>query len=112
MADPNIASRVDELRVIQGKIIEKKFGMSREEMIAFLVDAVKTPVGEANETHHLCQEYTETTGPNGTSHKYKMVTKLDAAEKLIKMAGWYAPEKIEHSGGIAGMFAELTGVKK
>jgi hypothetical protein len=41
-----------------------------------------------------------------------MPPKLDALKELCKLAGWYAPEKIEHSGGITGLFAELTGAKQ
>ena len=41
-----------------------------------------------------------------------MPSKLDAVEKLVKMAGWYEPEKIEHSGGIVGLVAEIMGVTK
>lgn len=104
--------RAVELKAIQSEIIEKQFRMSREDVIQGLVEVWKTPIGEIKESHQLCQEYSFTPGMHGDAYKYKMPSKLDALEKLIKMAGWYAPEKVEVSGGIAGLFAEITGAKQ
>ena len=112
LRSPQVALRVEELRAIQTKVIEEKFKMGREEVTQFLVDVVKTPIGEVDETHILCQEYTETSGVNGTTRKYKMPSKLDAVEKIIKMGGYYAPEKVEHSGSVVGLLQKLTGAKK
>ena len=110
LRDPQVSLRVTALQSVAAAVIAKRWEMTREEVAQYLIEIIQTPIGEVNETHRLCQEYSETTGANGTQHRYKMPAKLDAVEKLIKMAGWYAPQKIEHSGGIVGMFEELTGV--
>ncbi len=107
-----VALRVEELRGVQRAILEKEFEMSRADVLRFLVEVVKTPIGKIDENHPLCQEYAEQAGPNGVSYRYKMPSKLDAAEKIIKMAGYYAPEKVEHSGTMVGLLARLTGAKK
>jgi hypothetical protein len=107
-----VSFRIEELKLVQQTIIEEKFKMGREDITQFLVDVVKTPIGEVDETHWLCQEYSETSGVNGTTRKYKMPSKLDAIEKVIKMGGYYAPEKVEHSGTVTGLLQKLTGAKK
>ncbi len=106
-----VALRVSELKAIQAEIINTKFRMSREDVIQGLVEVWKTPIGEIRENHQLCQEYSFTPGMHGDSVKYKMPSKLDALEKLIKMAGWYAPEKIEHSGTAVELVAKIMGTK-
>ena len=112
MADAKVASRVSELRRDFSFALENRLGVRRETLARFLVSVIETPPSEVDANSPLCQEHTETTSVYGTSRRTKMPSKLDAVEKLIKMAGWYAPQKIEHSGGIVGMFEELTGAKK
>lgn len=109
-----VALRVEEMKAVQKEILETKFSISRQSICAYLIEVIETPIGKIDENHRLCQEYSETPNQSGTAFKYKMPAKLDAVEKIIKMAGFYAPEKVEHSasGPLVGMLARLTGAKK
>ncbi len=111
MADAKVMLRVRELRGEFAKVLENRLGVRRETIARYLVAIMQTPVGEVKESHELCQEYSETTSTWGTSYRCRMPSKLDAVEKLIKMAGWYEPEKVEAPGGLVGLLAELTGAK-
>lgn len=111
MADAKVESRVAELRREFAYVLENRFGVRRETLARFLVGVMVTPIGEVDENHPLCQEYMTAPNQHGISSRYKMPSNLDAVEKLIKLTGWYAPEKIEHSGGLDGLIAELTGAR-
>ena len=112
MSEAKVAQRVAELRKDFAEVLEAKLGVRRETVARLLLEIIETPICEVKESHPLCQEYSETPGMNGTSYRYKMPSKADAAKELCKLAGWYAPEKIEHSGGLNGMFADVTGAKE
>jgi len=71
--------------------------MEKAEGLKYLTDAIKTPVGEIDESNPLCQERVITTGKDWETVKYKSVGKLDAFDKLAKILGWYAAEKHEVS---------------
>ena len=112
MADARVLLRVQELRRDFAEVVENKLGIRRESIARYLVAIMETPICEVKESHELCQEYTETPNQFGTAVKCKMPSKTDALKELCKLAGWYAPQQIEHSGGITGLLAEITGAKK
>lgn len=112
MADIKIRSRIAELRKEFGEVLEHSLGIRRETIARHLTAIITTPISEVHQAHEMCQEYSEVQTQHGTTIKCKMPSKLDALKELCKLAGWYAPEKIEHSGGIQGLLADLTGAKK
>ena len=112
MARAEVALRVQELRRDFADVLENRLGVRRETIARYLVAIITTPISEVHKAHEMCQEYSEAPNQFGTIVKCKMPSKLDAVEKLVKMAGWHAPQQIEHSGGITGLLAELTGAKQ
>lgn len=95
LSDINIASRVEEIQAAVRDKLEKRLGWSQEKAIAYLVSILETPVGEVDENHRLAQEIGyDTQGQK----KIKLPGKGDAMKQLAAMAGWNAPEKVEHSG--------------
>lgn len=84
-----IVSRIKELR----DAIAEKVVVTEAYMVNYMHEAMELPICEIDHTHRLCQEKVVTSGPNGTTVRLKSVGKLDAAEKIIKMMGWNAPEK-------------------
>ena len=102
---PQVALRVNKLKGIQEEIITEEFQVSREDMVRYLYDVMTTPVGEIDSDHILAQELTRSRrvrgrgedGEEWETERIKMPGKMEAADKLIKMAGWYAPDK-----GLAG----------
>lgn len=95
MADFNIRSRVDELRVSFEELLVKRLGVRQETLARYLLDVIETPVADVHKGHKLCQEYQYSEHQHGVNEKTKMPSKLEAVEKLVKMAGWNAPEKVE-----------------
>lgn len=85
---PLIQERIERLREMDKRAIEEKLGFGREQLARFYVDALQTPVGDVDQDHPLCQEYTVTVGEHSTTTKLKMVGKLEAGKALAQMAGW------------------------
>lgn len=108
LADDNVSLRVAELRMSFREVLEKKLGVRQETIARFLVSVMETPGEEVANTPYspLVQEIKRSRKVVGRgedaeeweTEQVKMPTKMDAAEKLNKMAGWYEPEKVEHSG--------------
>ena len=103
LSEPNVSLRVSELRMSFADVLDKKLGVRQETVARFLVAVMETPVGEVNESEALCQEIRRSRRVVGkgeaaeeweTEH-IKTPSKLDAADRLNKMAGWYAADKIE-----------------
>jgi len=108
LADCKIAARIAELQTSFAEVLEKKLGVKRETIARSLVEIIKTPVGEVDETSPLCQEYKRSRRVTGagedaaewqTEH-VKTPSKIDAIDRLNKMAGWYEPELHDHDGRI------------
>ena len=98
-----VAVRVDELKGIQRAVVTEEFKVTREDMIRYLHEVLITPVGDIDADHILAQEVTRSRRVRGRgedaeeweTEKIRMPAKMEAADKLIKMAGWYAPDKGE-----------------
>ena len=63
-----------------------------DEAVQYLVEILKTPIGEVTVDHRLAQSY------DAKSGKIELPNKLGAMQLLAKMCGWNEPEKheIEH----------------
>lgn len=95
LANPNVRVRVEELRCSFDRLLVEKLGVKQETIARYLLDVIETPVAEVTRGHKLCQEYHYAETMHGAVEKVKMPSKLEAVEKLVKMAGWNAPEKVE-----------------
>lgn len=95
LANPNVRLRVEELRCSFDRLLVEKLGVKQETIARYLLDVIETPVAEVTRGHKLCQEYHYAETMHGVVEKVKMPSKLEAVEKLVKMAGWNAPEKVE-----------------
>lgn len=84
---PLFQKRLDEIRESDKRLIEEKLGFGREQIIRYLIDGANTPVGDIDEHHPLCQEYTVTAGEEFSQTKVKMVSKMDCIDKLSKILG-------------------------
>ena len=85
---PMIRERIEQLKERDKRTIEERLAFSRETLARFYMEALETPVGEVDQNHRLCQEYTVTEGERSTTTKIKMVGKLEAGKALAQMAGW------------------------
>lgn len=70
--------------------------IERAECVKFLADVIRTPIGQIDENHPLCQEVTYNVDG---SRKVKMPAKLGAIQELAKFMGWNQPEKVEVEAG-------------
>jgi len=98
LALPIIRLRIAELREANEQTIEERLGAGREQVVRYLVDAWQTPLSEIDENSPLAQSVKRKrliAGDQGDEQgeweceEIKSVSKLDAIEKLAKMAGWY-----------------------
>lgn len=91
--DANAArlTRNDQIRDRVAELLE----FSLAEGKRFLADIIRTPIGKVDANSHLCQERTYIEGQEETSVKVKMPSKLDAFDKIARLLGWYAAEKID-----------------
>ena len=60
-----------------------------DEAVQYLVEILKTPIGELTAEHRLAQSY------DAKSGKIELPNKLTAMQLLAKMCGWNEPEKHE-----------------
>jgi hypothetical protein len=63
----------------------EKCQLSRDEAVQYLVEILKTPIGEVTADHRLAQFY------DAKSGKIELPNKLGAMQLLAKMCGWQAP---------------------
>ena len=84
-ANESVAARIEELRARNAE----KCQLSRDEAVQYLVEILKTPIGEVTADHRLAQSYDAKTG------KIELPNKLGAMQLLAKMCGWAEPEKHE-----------------
>lgn len=88
--EPHVAARILELQ----NITARKYDLKREDAISYLVQILKTPIGDIDDKHPLCEG--KRYGKMGMS--YWMPSKLGAMELLCRMMpGWLAPVKGEIS---------------
>ena len=75
----------------------KAFTVEKVALIRFLADVIRTPVGSVDDKSPLAQEVDVfPAGPDGQVRvRIKMPSKLDAVDKLAKLLGYYASEKVE-----------------
>jgi len=71
--------------------------LSRMDVVGFLCDTIKTPVGEIDEHHKLAQEHSSEETEQRSSSRIKMPSKLEAVKILVQMMGWNEPEKHSHT---------------
>ena len=82
-----VSVRVRELQ----EELAKRSVIQKEEVVKFLSDVVRTPVGQVGPDSALAQGYEN--GKHGL--RVSLVSKLAAIEQLAKLLGWYAPQKVE-----------------
>ena len=85
----SVATRIEELRARNAE----KSQLSRDEALQYLVEILKTPIGEVTAEHRLAQSY------DAKSGKIELPNKLGAMQLLAKMCGWNEPEKHEFEHG-------------
>lgn len=83
-----VSVRVRELQ----EELAKRSVIQKEEVVKFLSDVVRTPIGEVGPDSPLAQAYES--GKGGV--RVSFVSKLAAIEQLAKLLGWYAPQKVEN----------------
>lgn len=71
--------------------------LSRMDVVGFLCDTIKTPVGQIDENHKLAQEHSAEESEQRSSSRIKMPSKLEAVKILVQMMGWNEPEKHSHT---------------
>lgn len=109
LADAKVELRVEELRTSFRDVLEKKLGIRQETIARFLAAVIETPVEEVVPDSSLAQEVKRSRKMVGKGEdaeeweveQIKTPSKLDAAKELNKMAGWYEPEEVKHSGSVA-----------
>ena len=82
-ANESVAARIEELRARNAE----KCQLSRDEAVQYLVEILKTPIGEVTADHRLAQSY------GAKSGKIEFPNKLGALQLLAKMCGWNEPEE-------------------
>ena len=93
-ANGSILARIDELLEVRNEQAEMKIG----EALAFLASAIRTPVGEVDETSTLAQEVTYDQTEQGSRKKVKMVGKTDALKLMADWLGWSKAKQLEVTG--------------
>lgn len=111
--NPKVSKFMAELRE---KAMESA-QMSLNEALAFLADAIRTPVGEVDENHPLCQEWVRQEVGDGGENvstwtiRTKMVGKLEAVKQLALMMGWNKPEEHKHQvDGLTTLMEKLRAM--
>lgn len=107
LAKPQVARRVSELTAQFNQHIEERFQLSKDEAIAYLVEIIRTPIGQIDENHYLCQSMR----PNKFGLELAMPNKVAAIRELREMLpGWSAARDI-HIGPTQEMVDILRAVR-
>jgi hypothetical protein len=83
---PKVSHRIKEIRE---KSAEKS-DITKEELLSFLAEVVRTPAGEVDRDNRLCQSVKD--GPD--FHEIRMPDKLRAVDQVCRMFGW-TKEKLQ-----------------
>jgi hypothetical protein len=89
--------RIAELREKLEAASEDAFISSKKELMVFLTRIIRTTPAELEADQDLVQEARTASNDGGTMTTIKMLSKLDAANLLAKLAGYFSPERVEHS---------------
>ncbi|HEY5741571.1 MAG TPA: terminase small subunit [Terrimicrobiaceae bacterium] len=73
-----VKARIAELRAQNAEKCE----MERAQAVQYLVEILKTPIGDVTADHRLAQSY------DAKSGKIELLNKLGAMQLLAKMCGW------------------------
>jgi hypothetical protein len=93
-ARPAVAAEIERLQHLSEEACE----LDREDLIRYLVNVIRTPVGELHPDHPLTQELIELESKDTTRRRVKGVCKLGAAKLLCGILGWLRTEKVEKTG--------------
>ena len=105
--DPRVIAHITALR----ERSDTKSILTQEDLAKFLSDVIRTPVGELDESSPLAKEINRSESQTSSTETIKAHDKLQAADKLAKLMGWNAPDKVEHDhdagGGLAALVAQI-----
>ena len=102
-----VKPRIEELRLESKEIADKLRILTKTELLLFLSDVVRTPVGEIDEMSPLCQEVKYSDQGAKTT---KMPGKIDAGKTLAAMQGWNAKEEVKLDLTASAEVAEALSV--
>lgn len=88
---PQVSLRISWLKAAGADEVTKRFAWEKLDALQFALRVVETPIGAVDENDSLCQEFTT----KADEKKYKMPSKLEALEKIVKMMGWNEPDKLD-----------------
>lgn len=89
------AERIQELRSLLRGITEQEWIASKEELLAYLTRAIRTPLDCIDESSDLAQEVKIIETPDGTVTKHvKTVNRLGAAAQIANVAQYGSPTSI------------------
>lgn len=71
--------------------------IDRLEILSFLTNVVRTPIGKIDENSPLMQTYARTEGELSNSIRYQMVDKMNSIKHLTFLLGFDPPKKQEIS---------------
>jgi hypothetical protein len=83
---PDVKARIQELMAENAQRAQ----MTREELLAFYAEVIRTPADSVPSNSRIIQAYEETEH----GHKIRLVDKAAAGAALAKMCGWDEPTKI------------------
>ena len=75
--------------------LEQAGQFERSNLVEYLVNVIRTPVGQLDGGSPLVQEFTIEEGEAGTRTKVKMANKLQAAKQLAEVMGWNKPTEVK-----------------
>ncbi|GAT35608.1 phage terminase, small subunit [Terrimicrobium sacchariphilum] len=110
LKNPKVASFIEALRWEVAENAKSDLVATRQEVLEFLTEVIRTPAGMVDEEHKLCQSFKFTEG----MREIKIPPKLQAAERLAKMLGWDVPEKkvVEAGDTLTEFLEKLLGGSK
>ena len=91
-----IKERIAELKAQNAQRAQ----MSREELMAFYADVIRTPADQVPAGSPVIQAYEMTE----SGHKVRIADKIAAGAALSRMTGWNSPERLEMSSDSLGSY--------
>ncbi|MES2920086.1 MAG: terminase small subunit [Verrucomicrobiota bacterium] len=80
------------IKATQQKAAEKA-EMERGDLVSYLVEVIRTPIGQISENHRLCESWQM--DPATGALRVRMPSKLAAAKQLADIMGWNRPQEVK-----------------
>jgi phage terminase small subunit len=109
LARPKVRAALDKMQ----KNHREYTDVTKEEIIRYLTDVLRSAPGHVDSDSPLAQEYSITENAHSSNVRIKMVSKIDAIKHLTLLLGFDPPQKVQHDAAdpLKSLLLRLRGAE-